>query len=148
MQVRNDLGVDGPCDRVRSTASGFRLKKPKKLLDAMPVAYAVTLHLRHDRSAIILALVGPRCLGIDLEAACKRYEEKHGGQEGIRRSRHSLAPIEGCVRSASRSGGRLSVDGCKKPRASSRERVFLQRIRRGEEIIEATGDIVIQAGTS
>ena len=51
----------------------------KKLLDAMPVAYAVTYIFGTVGSAIVLALFGPAMLGIDLEAACKRYEEKHGG---------------------------------------------------------------------
>src|ERR1044072_8333184 len=51
----------------------------KNILDAMPVAYAVTYIFGTVGSAIVLALVGPALLGIDLEAACKRYEEKHGG---------------------------------------------------------------------
>ena len=53
----------------------------KKLLDAMPVAYAVTYIFGTVGSAIVLALIGPALLGIDLEAACKRYEEKHGGKK-------------------------------------------------------------------
>src|SRR6202020_3557764 len=47
----------------------------KKLLDAMPVAYAVTYIFGTVGSAIVLALLGPALLGIDLEAACKDYEE-------------------------------------------------------------------------
>src|SRR5215469_2167888 len=48
----------------------------KKLLDAMPVAYAVTYIFGTVGSAIVLALFGPALLRIDLEAACKRYEEQ------------------------------------------------------------------------
>ena len=55
----------------------------KKLLDAIPVAYAVTYIFGTVGSAIVLALLGPTLLGIDLEAACKRYEEKHGGKKEL-----------------------------------------------------------------
>ena len=60
---------------------GLPAEETKKLLDAMPVAYAVTYIFGTVGSAIVLALLGPALLGIDLEAACKRYEEKHGGKK-------------------------------------------------------------------
>ncbi len=60
---------------------GLPPDETKKLLDAMPVAYAVTYIFGTVGSAIVLALLGPALLGIDLEAACKRYEEKHGGKK-------------------------------------------------------------------
>src|ERR1700741_5454961 len=59
---------------------GLPAEETKKILDAMPVAYAVTYIFGTIGSAIVLALIGPALLGIDLEAACKRYEEKHGGK--------------------------------------------------------------------
>ena len=60
---------------------GLSPEEAKKTLDAMPVAYAVTYIFGTIGSAIVLALLGPALLGIDLEAACKRYEEKHGGKK-------------------------------------------------------------------
>src|SRR3954465_3243295 len=53
----------------------------KALLDAMPVAYAVTYIFGTVGSALVIALIGPAMLGIDLEAVCKRYEETHGGKK-------------------------------------------------------------------
>src|SRR6185312_7582521 len=58
---------------------GLSADQTKALLDAMPVAYAVTYIFGTVGSAIVIALIGPALLGIDLEAACKRYEEEHGG---------------------------------------------------------------------
>src|SRR5881296_4509576 len=58
---------------------GLAADQAKGLLDAMPVAYAVTYIFGTVGSAILLALLGPRLLGIDLAAACKRYEERQGG---------------------------------------------------------------------
>src|SRR5206468_3022249 len=58
---------------------GLPPEQAKGLLDAMPVAYAVTYIFGTVGSAILLALVGPPLLRIDLAAACKRYEERQGG---------------------------------------------------------------------
>src|SRR3954449_2307074 len=62
---------------------GLPPEEAKKLLDAMPVAYAVTYIFGTVGSAIVLALIGPALLGIDLETACKRYEERHGGKKEL-----------------------------------------------------------------
>ena len=62
---------------------GLPPEQTKALLDVMPVAYAVTYIYGTVGSAIVIALVGPALLGIDLEAACKRYAEKHGGSKQV-----------------------------------------------------------------
>jgi putative transport protein len=56
---------------------GLSPEDTKKLLDAMPVAYAVTYIFGTLGSALVLAMLGPALLGIDLEAACKKYEEQY-----------------------------------------------------------------------
>ena len=69
----------------------------KAVLNAMPVAYA-----RPDfyifgtvGLAILLAQIGPKLLGIDLEAACKAYEattRRHCSRDG-RKRRVGLASL-------------------------------------------------------
>src|SRR5881296_3489974 len=58
---------------------GLPAEQAKSYLDSMPIAYAVSYIFGTVGSAILLALLGPRLLGIDLPAACKDYEEKQGG---------------------------------------------------------------------
>src|SRR5438874_3107232 len=58
---------------------GMPADQSKALLDSMPIAYAVTYMFGTMGSAIVIAVIGPKLLGIDLVAACKDYEEKHGG---------------------------------------------------------------------
>src|SRR5690349_1483439 len=58
---------------------GFAADEAKRLLDSMPIAYAVTYIFGTVGSAIVIALVGPALLRIDLPAACRDYEEKFGG---------------------------------------------------------------------
>src|SRR3954466_4595257 len=60
---------------------GLPPDQTKNLLDAMPVAYAVTYIFGTVGSAIVIALIGPPLLGINLEDACRKYEEKHGGKK-------------------------------------------------------------------
>src|SRR6478735_5782640 len=62
---------------------GLPPEETKNLLDGMPVAYAVTYIFGTVGSAVIIALLGPALLGIDLEAACRRYEEMHGGKKQL-----------------------------------------------------------------
>jgi putative transport protein len=125
---------------------GLSAEETKKLLDAMPVAYAVTYIFGTIGSAIILALIGPGLLGIDLEAACKSYEEKHGGKKelggpGTAWHRFELRGFR--VREGGQAVGK-TVQAAEA--LVPGERVFLQRVRRGDEILEATSDLVIQAG--
>ncbi len=125
---------------------GLSPEESKKLLDAMPVAYAVTYIFGTVGSAIILALIGPALLGIDLETACKRYEEKHGGKTepggpGTAWHRFELRAF------------RIKDDGLVVGKTVQEaeallpeHRVFIERIRRSGKIMEATIDAVIQAG--
>jgi putative transport protein len=125
---------------------GLSPEETKKLLDAIPVAYAVTYIFGTIGSAIVLALIGPALLGIDLEAACRRYEEKHGGKKeggGPGTAWHQFE-----LR-AFRVSERGLVVG-KTPREAEtllpEQRVFVQRIRRDGQLLEATEDTVIHAG--
>src|SRR5687767_15315679 len=58
---------------------GLAADQAKGLIDSMPVAYAVSYMFGTMGSAIVIAVVGPKLLGINLEQACKDYEEKFGG---------------------------------------------------------------------
>jgi putative transport protein len=125
---------------------GLPPEDTKKLLDSMPVAYAVTYIFGTIGSALILALLGPALLRIDLEAACKSYEEKHGGKKelggpGTAWSRFALRAFR--VKEGGLAVGK-TVQAAEA--LAPGDRVFIQRLRRGNEIMEATGDLVIQTG--
>jgi putative transport protein len=125
---------------------GLSADQTKALLDAMPVAYAVTYIFGTIGSAIIIALIGPAMLGIDLEAACKLYEERHGGKKEVGGPGTAWHQFE--LR-AFRVKERGPVVG-KTPQEAEAlvpdQRVFVQRIRQGGQIKDATADIVIHAG--
>jgi putative transport protein len=125
---------------------GLSPEETKKILDAMPVAYAVTYIFGTIGSAIVLALIGPALLGIDLEAACKRYEEKHGGKKeaggpGTAWYQFELRAYR--VRAGAQIVGKTVAQA---EALLPEHRVFIQRMRRGQTIMDATADTIICEG--
>lgn len=125
---------------------GLSPEDSKKLLDAMPVAYAVTYIFGTVGSAIILALFGPALLGIDLEAACKRYEEKFGGKKEMGGAGTAWHQFELRAFRVKDGGPVVGKTAQEAEALIPEQRVFVQRIRRGGEIMDATTDTVIKAG--
>jgi putative transport protein len=112
----------------------------------MPVAYAVTYIFGTVGSAIVLALIGPALLGIDLEAACKRYEEEHGGKKqtgGPGTAWHQFDLRAFRVRERGPVVGKTVQEA---EALIPEQRVFIQRIRQNGQITDATADTVIHAG--
>ncbi|HEY2994526.1 MAG TPA: aspartate-alanine antiporter [Methylomirabilota bacterium] len=126
---------------------GLAAEETKARLDAMPVAYAVTYIFGTVGSAILLALIGPRLLGIDLVAACKAYEERQGGgakaMGGAGSAWHRWELRAFRVQPSGKVVGLRAVEAeAMVPDA----RVFVSRIRRNGVIEEATADTVLREG--
>jgi putative transport protein len=125
---------------------GLPPEETKKLLDAMPVAYAVTYIFGTVGSAIVLALLGPALLGINLEVACKRYEEQHGGKKTLGGPGTAWHQFEARAFQVRVGGPVIGKTAQEAEALLPEQRVFIQRIRRDGKIIDATADTVIQAG--
>ena len=81
------------CRPTPSTGLGLAADQAKALIDSMPVAYAVSYMFGTMGSAVVIAVLGPKLLGINLVAACKDYEQKQRRRQGTRRTRHGLAAL-------------------------------------------------------
>src|SRR6476619_3286411 len=125
---------------------GLSPEETKKLLDGMPVAYAVTYNFGTVGSAIVLALFGPALLGIDLEAACKRYEEKYGGTKELGGPGTAWHQFELRAFRVSEGGKAVGRTVQEAEALLPEHRVFILRIRRDGKIIDATADEVIRPG--
>ena len=124
---------------------GATPEETKALLDVMPVAYAVTYIFGTVGSAIVIALFGPALLGIDLEAACKRYEEKLGGKKemgGAGTAWYQFGLRAFRVKDGGPVVGKTALEA---ESLLPEQRVFVQRVRRGGQIMDATADTVIRA---
>ncbi|REE91277.1 aspartate-alanine antiporter [Cupriavidus plantarum] len=125
---------------------GLTPEETKAMLDGMPIAYAVSYIFGTVGSAIILAQIGPKLLGIDLPAACREYEKMlgaggSGGEAGTEWHEfevraYSVAPDSVFI---GKPIGELE--------AGTRDgvRAFVERIRRDGKIIEVEQDTRIQA---
>jgi putative transport protein len=125
---------------------GLPPEETKKLLDAMPVAYAVTYIFGTVGSALVLALLGPALLRINLEEACKRYEEKHGGKKAAGGPGTAWHQFEARAFQVRVGGPVVGKTAQQAEALLPEQRVFIQRIRRDGKIIDATADTVIEAG--
>jgi putative transport protein len=127
---------------------GLPANEAKKMLDSMPVAYAVSYMFGTMGSAIIIALVGPALLGINLREACKDYEEKFGGGgkkelggAGSAWRRWELRAFK--IPAASRVIGLRAIEA---EALVPNQRLFIQRLRRNGIVEEANADTVLQEG--
>lgn len=125
---------------------GLSPEDSKKLLDAMPVAYAVTYIFGTIGSAVVLALIGPALLRIDLEAACKLYEEKHGGKKEAGGPGTAWHQFELRAFRVNERGPAVGKTVQQAEALIPDQRVFVQRIRRDGQVLDATTDAVIHAG--
>src|SRR5436309_1260773 len=126
---------------------GMAADQAKALIDSMPIAYAVTYMFGTMGSAIVIAILGPKLLRINLVAACKDYEEKHGGAKkelggpGTAWTRWALRAYK--VQPGGKAAGlRVAEAESLVPDA----RLFILRIRRNGQIEEATSDTVLREG--
>ncbi|WP_250453187.1 aspartate-alanine antiporter [Caballeronia sp. ATUFL_M2_KS44] len=126
---------------------GLPPAETKALLDAMPTAYAVTYIYGTIGSALILAMLGPKLLGIDLVAACKDYEQQLSGSAelgGAGMGWHQFSLRAYRVAEQGRAVG-MTV-GEAEAVLPGGARLFIERIRRNGAIQEAKLDDVLQAG--
>jgi putative transport protein len=125
---------------------GLSPEETKKLLDGIPVAYAVTYIFGTIGSAVVLALLGPALLGIDLEAACKRYEEEHGGKKQLGGPGTAWHQFELRAFRVNERGPAVGKTVREAEALVPDQRVFIERIRQNGKIVDATADTVIHAG--
>jgi putative transport protein len=117
----------------------------KQYLDAIPVGYAVTYIFGTIGSAIILAQLGPKLIGVDLPAACAEYEKQMGGGDsghdpGVFSAYRNIEVRAYRVDAASGLAGRPVRD------LFPGLRIFVERVRRGDQLLDADAATVLQPG--
>ena len=122
---------------------GLSVEQAKAYADAIPIAYAVTYIFGTIGSALILAQIGPRLIGVDLAKECAEYEASMGGVSG------QDAGVFSAYRSVEARAYRVEAGGLTgKPVRDLFPglRIFVERVRRGDQIIEADAATVLQPG--
>ena len=125
---------------------GLAADQAKAMLDSMPIAYAVSYMFGTMGSAVVIAIIGPKLLGINLVTACKDYEQKQGGVKELggpgtawrRWEVRAYRVAEG----GKAAGLRVSEAEALLPDA----RLFMLRVRRNGKIEDADPSTVLQVG--
>jgi putative transport protein len=124
---------------------GYSPAEAKAYADAVPIGYAVTYIFGTIGSAIVLAQLGPKMIGVDLPAACADYERQLGaGAVGLD------AGVFSAYRALEIRTYRIDPDSGLTGRPV-RElfpglRIFVERVRRGDELIDADADTTLMPG--
>ncbi|MCD2184506.1 aspartate-alanine antiporter [Rhizobium sp. GN54] len=125
---------------------GLPADQANTMLNAMPIAYAVTYIFGTAGSAVILALIGPRLLGIDLAAACKDYETRHSAAKELGGAGSAWHRFELRAYRIKPEGRVVGMSAQQAEAMVPDARVFVERIRRDGRIEEASADTILKAG--
>lgn len=128
---------------------GLPADQAKETINHIPVAYAVTYIWGTIGTGVILSMLGPKLLGVDLEAECKRYEKElsAGAPEGGMQSAYRRLDIRAYkIRDQIAPG--TTVADAESLHATPREgvRIFVERLRRDGKIIEFEPTTVLKPG--
>jgi len=114
-------------------------------INAMSIAFAITYIFGTAGVSAFLALLGPRILGVNLAAECKALEAEMGGNEPDP-SVHSAYQMIGVrayrVTDSSYCGITIAEFESRFPN----QRLFVERLRQNNKIIESAPKIMIQLG--
>ncbi len=104
------------------------------LVNHIPVAFAVTYLIGVVGAAWFLAQIGPRIMGVNLEEECRRYEQEMGGGfVTVTTARRDIEYRAYAVQAGSPFIGRRVRE---LEQSAADARLFVERIRRGDEILE------------
>jgi len=124
---------------------GLSAEQAEAEKNLMPVAYAITYLFGTIGTGWILAFMGPKLLGVDIAAECARYErEMSGGAQSdflsARRTREARAYR---IKKGGKADGKTisAAEGLAKG-----ERIFIENLRSGGEIVSFTPKTVLKAG--
>ncbi|MFT8777066.1 MAG: aspartate-alanine antiporter [Gluconacetobacter liquefaciens] len=125
--------------------SGLAPAQVQAELNAIPVAYAVTYLFGTVGTGWILAFLGPKLLGIDLEAECRRYERDMNitpVNENAETAWHEYIVRAYRLRTAGLIAGKSVADA----ERATRSRIFLEKLRRDGAIIPFDGATLLREG--
>jgi putative transport protein len=127
--------------------SGLPAEEAQAEMARIPVAYAITYLFGTIGTGWILAFLGPKMLGTNIQEACARYE-----REVLKGSAQNANYIS-AWRARELRAYRVREDGAAvgKTRAAleamaENERLFIERLRRDGEIVSPTDDTALKAG--
>jgi putative transport protein len=113
------------------------------MTNRIPIAFAVTYLIGVVGAAWFLAQLAPRIMGVNLEEECRRYEQDLGGHGPGTAARRDFEYRAYTVQPGSPLIGQRTRD---LERLASDARLFVERIRREDQIIDPDETTTVQGG--
>ena len=127
---------------------GISPEDKENLINVMPVAYAVTYIFGTAGSAWVLASIGPKILGVDLPAECKKLEAKMGAggetEAGVASAARKFDVR--AFRVTNERMNNMTVAEFEAEALKQELRVFIERIRHDGQIFDAEPNSVLHLG--
>jgi putative transport protein len=114
-------------------------------INGMSIAFAITYIFGTVGSSVFLSLLGPKILGVNLAAECKALESEMGGNEpdpSVHSAYHMISVRAYRVTDARFVGLTVAEFEARFPD----QRLFVERLRQGNKIVESTPETLIQPG--
>jgi putative transport protein len=127
--------------------SGMTPEQAQAELDLIPVAYAVTYLFGTIGTGWVLTFLGPKLLRTDIAAACARYErEVLGGTKKDTNFTSAWRAREMRAYRLREGGAAVGKTVASAEALAKGERIFVERLRRGDDLIQTKPDTVLMAG--
>ena len=114
-------------------------------INGMSIAFAITYIFGTVGTSVFLALLGPKILGVNLAAECKALESAMGGNEpdpSVHSAYHLISVRAYRLTDAGFVGLTVAEFEARFPN----QRLFVERLRQGNKIIESTPETSIRQG--
>jgi putative transport protein len=125
---------------------GLTPEQAQAEIDRIPVAYAITYLFGTIGTGWILAFLGPKLLGVDLVAECKRYEAEMSKGAPAGGMQSAWRQFEMRAYRIAEGGKAVGKTVAEAEAMVPDARVFIEGMRRDGRIIEFGPDTVLQAG--
>lgn len=139
--VSSVLGV--ATDAIRQLGESSNAQQQQ--INAMSIAFAITYIFGTAGVSAFLALLGPRILGVNLAAECKALEAAMGGNEPDP-SVHSAYQMIGVRAYQVTDPAYCGVTVAEFESRFPNQRLFIERLRQGNKIVESTPETTIRQG--
>jgi putative transport protein len=125
---------------------GLGAGEADRLIAQIPVAYAVVYLWGTIGAGLILSLLGPKLLGIDLAEECRRYEAEMSGGLPADSGRSAWRQVELRVFRLKPDFAAVGKTIEETESLLAEGRVFIQGLRRDDEIVDFGPSTVLQSG--
>ncbi len=125
---------------------GKSAEETKELLSHIPVAYAVCYMWGTIGTGLLLSIAGPKILRVDLAKECERYEREMSGGKPAGSGQTAWRQVELRALEVQPGSAVIGKSVVEAEKLFKKGRIFIENIRRGEDILDFDETTVLASG--